>query len=146
LLSGRVLGILVVVLAAGCAGDEALSKEEYVSKLNAACEDFIEAEEEIGESRTLADLVEKGPRILDAFERTILARARSLKAPDEIAHQAERLAELAEQQRDVLSGLIDAARDNDLAKARELVSKNEAVNKEASSIARDLGANACAGE
>lgn len=146
MLSGRVLGSLVVVLAAGCAGGDALGKEEYVSALNAACEDFSAAEREIGEPRTLADLVEKGPRILEAFERTILAKARSLKAPDEIADQAERLAELAEQQRDVLGALIDAAREKDVAKARELVSKNEAVNKEASSIARDLGANACAGE
>jgi hypothetical protein len=146
LLSGRVLGILVVVLAAGCSGDPALSKEEYVSKLNASCEDFIEAENEIGEPRTLADLVEKGPRILDAFETTILAKARSLKAPDEIADQADRLASLAEQQRDVLGKLIDAARDNDAAKVRQLVSRNQVVNKEAGSIARDLGANACAGE
>jgi FixJ family two-component response regulator len=134
LLSGRVLGILVVVLAASCSGDPALSKEEYVTKLNASCEDFIEAENE------------KGPRILDAFETTILAKARSLKAPDEIADQAKRLAELAEQQRDVLGKLIDAARDNDVAKVRQLVSRNQVVNKEAGSIARDFGANACAGE
>lgn len=146
MLSGRVLGILAVVLAAGCAGAEPLSKEEYVSKLNAACEDFGEREKEIGEPRTLADLVEKGPRILDAFEKTILAKARSLKAPDEIADQADRLVELAERQRDVLGGLIDAARENDVAKVRQLVSRNEALNKEATSIARDLGAEACAGE
>lgn len=146
MLSGSVLGILVVVLAAGCAGGEALSREKYVSALNAACEDFSEREGEIGEPRTLADLVETGPRILDAFERTILAKARSLKPPDEIADEAERLAELAERQRDLLGGLIDAARDNDVAKVRQLASRNEAVNKEATSMARAVGAEACADE
>jgi len=135
-----------VVLAVGCAGGEALTKEEYVSKLNAACEEFSEREQEIGEPQTLADLVDKGPRVLDAFEKTILDAARNLEAPDEIAEQADRLADLAEEQRDVLAGLIDAARDNDVATLRKLVPKNAALNNEARSIARPLGANACAGE
>jgi hypothetical protein len=140
------LGILGVVLAAGCAGGEALAKDEYVSRLNAACEDFIEREQEIGEPQSLADLEAKGPRVLEAFEQTILDAARTLEAPEEIADQAARLAELAEEQRDVLAGLVEAAREGDVARVRELVSRNQAVNEEAGSIARDLGANACAGE
>jgi len=44
-----VLGILVAVLAAGCAGGEALSKEQYVSKLNAMCREFSAKEKEIGD-------------------------------------------------------------------------------------------------
>jgi hypothetical protein len=143
---GGVLGILVVGLAAGCAGGEALSKEQYVSKLNAMCEDFSEREKEIGDPQTIADLVEKGPRILEAFEKAIVDKVRDLKAPDEIAEQADRLVDVANQQRDVLGELIDAARDNDVAKVRELASKNEALNEEGSSIARGLGAEACAEE
>jgi hypothetical protein len=145
-LLGRVLGILVVILAAGCAGGEGLGKEQYVSKLNAMCEDFSEKEKEIGEPRTLADLVEKGPRILDAFETAIVDRVRALEAPGEIADQADRLVDLADQQREVIGELIAAATNNDLAKVRELDSTNQALNREASSIARDLGAEACAEE
>jgi gas vesicle protein len=142
-LLGGVLGFLVGVLAAGCAGGEALTKEQYVSKVNAMCEDFSEKEKEIGEPQTLADLVEKGPLILEEFEKAIVDKVRNLKAPDEIADQADRLVDLADQQRDVIAELIDAAKDSDFAKVRELVSKNEALNKEANSVARELGAEAC---
>jgi hypothetical protein len=142
---GGVLGIVVGATAAGCAGDEALTKEQYVSRLSAMCEDFSDKEKEIGDPRTLADLVENGPRILDAFEKTIVDEVTGLKAPDEIADQADRLVDLADQQRDVIGELIDAARDSDFAKVRELDSKNDALNREAGSIARDLGAEACAG-
>jgi gas vesicle protein len=143
-LLGGVLGILVAVLTAGCAGGEALSKEQYVSKLNAMCEDFSQKEKEIGDPQTLADLVEKGPRILDAFEKAIIDKVANLKAPDEIADQADRLTDLADQQRDVIGGLIDAAKNDNVAKVQELFSKNEALNKESRSIARKLGAEACA--
>jgi len=139
-----VLGILVAVLAAGCAGGEALSKEQYVSKLNAMCREFSAKEKEIGEPQTLADLVERGPRILDEFEKSIVDKVGTLKAPDEIADQADRLVDLAGQQRDVIGELIDSARDNDFAKVRGLASKNEALNTEATSIMRELGAEACA--
>lgn len=138
------LGILVAVLAAGCAGGEALSKEQYVSKLNAMCREFSAKEKEIGEPQTLADLVERGPRILDEFEKSIVDKVGTLKAPDEIADQADRLVDLAGQQRDVIGELIDSARDNDFAKVRGLASKNEALNTEATSIMRELGAEACA--
>jgi len=143
-LLGGVLGILVAVLAAGCAGGGALSKKQYVSKLNAMCRDFSRQEREIGEPQTPDDLVAKGPRILDAFEQAIADKVGNLKASDEIADQADRLADLADQQRDVLGGLVDAAEDDDFAKVRELVSKNEALNKESRSITRELGAEACA--
>ena len=139
-----VLGILVSVPSVGCLGGEALSKEQYVSRLNAMCADFSAKEKEIGEPQTPADLVEKGPRILAAFDKAIADKVRSLKAPDEIADQADRLVDLADQQRDVLDELIHAARDDDFARVRELVSENEALNKEANSIARELGAEACA--
>jgi hypothetical protein len=132
------------ILLAGCAGGEALSKEQYVSKLNSMCADFSEKERKIGEPQTLADLVTKGPRILDAFEKAIVDKVRKLKAPDEIADQADRLADLADQQRDVIGGLIDAAKRTDVAKVLELDAKNRALNEESRSITRELGAEACA--
>ena len=140
------LGVVVVLLAASCGdgGGDSLSKEQYVSELNAMCEDFREREREIGEPRTLDDLVEKGPRILDAFEKTILAKVRELKAPDEMEDQASRLVDIAAQQRDVLAGLVEAAKANDFARVRELASKNEALNEEAASLTHELGAHSCA--
>ena len=142
-LLGLALGALIACVPAGCAGGDEPSQEEYVSKLNAMCEDFSSREQEIGEPQTPADLVEKGPRILDAFEIAIANKIGALDAPDEIADRADRLTDIADQQRKVLGGLVDAAKNGDFAEVRRLASKNEALNKESSSIARELGADAC---
>lgn len=141
---GASLGILVALLTGGCAGGNGLSEEQYVSKLNAMCEDFSDREKEIGEPQSLADLVEKGPRVLAAYEEAIVDEVHKVKAPDEIAGQADRVVELADQQRNVLAQLIAAAQDNDLTKVRELDSRNRRLNGEANSIMGDLGAEACA--
>jgi hypothetical protein len=142
-LLGLALGTLIACLPAGCAGGDDPSKEEFVSKLNAMCEDFSSREQEIGEPQTLADLVEKGPRILDAFEIAIANKVGALDAPDEIADEADRLTDIADQQREALGGLVDAAKKGDFAEVRRLASQNEAINQESSSIARELGADAC---
>ncbi len=143
MLLGVVFGLLVAALAAGCADSDQLSKDEYVSRLNAMCEDFNAREKEIGEPHTVADLVENGPRILDAFEKALADKVGTLKAPNEIAGQADRLVDLAGQQREVLRGLIDAASEGDFAKVRRLASNNDALNQESGQIARDVGADAC---
>jgi hypothetical protein len=140
---GGALG-LVLALSGGCGNGEALSKDEYVARLNAMCEEFSAREERIGEPQNVSDLVEKGPRVLEAFEEAIVDEVDGLEAPDEIAEQANRLVEVAKDQRDVLRDLIEAAKDNDLAAVRTLSSRNEVLNDEASSIMRELGADACA--
>jgi len=137
-----VLGVLVA-LSTGCGGDEALSKEEYVSRLNAICRDFAEREKKIGDPRTVEDLVEKGPRVVDAFEKAMVDEVHELKAPEEIADQADRLADLADEQHDVLRRLVDAAKRSDFAEVEELSSENARLNEEAGSIAGELGATAC---
>ena len=67
----------------------------------------------------------------------------TLKAPDKDADQADRLVDLADQQREVLGSLVAAAKDNDFADVRQLVLRNDALNNESDSIARELGADAC---
>ena len=137
-----VLGVVVALLTA-CGEDEALSKGQYVSKLNSMCRDFSEREQAIGEPQSVDDLVEKGPRVLDAFEKAIVDKVHALKAPAEIADQADRLARLADEQREVLRGLVSAARRNDFEQVTELASKNATLNRESGSIAKELGATAC---
>lgn len=134
----------VALSAAGCGSDKPLSKARYVAELSAMCEDFAAREQAIGEPKTVADLVAKGPRIVDAFEQAILDGVRTLEAPKEIAGPAADLVDLAVQQRGVLADLVDAAKENDLAKVQQLASKNAALNKEANAIARELGAESCA--
>ena len=92
----------------------------------------------------MTELIEKGPRVLEAFEATILEAAHELDAPEEIAVEGERMAELADRQRDVLAGLVEAANEGDFTRVRRLASENGALNEEAGAIARALGATACA--
>jgi len=140
---GSVLGSAGLLLV-GCGGDDGLSKAQYISELNRMCEDFSEREKKIGDPQTVADLVEKGPRILEAFDEAIRDKVRTIEAPDEIAGEADRLVELADQQHNVLRDLVDAANENDLARVGDLAAMNAAVNAEAASVARELGAEACA--
>ena len=144
MLLGLALGGVIAGVPVGCGGGDELSREEYVSKLNAMCADFSAREQEIGEPQTRADLVEKGPRILDAFEIAIANQVGTLDAPDEIADEADRLVDIAHQQREVLGGLVDAATNGEYVEVRRLASKNAALNKESSLIAQKLGADACA--
>jgi hypothetical protein len=142
-LSG-VFSVLVPVMSGGCGDGQALSRDEYVARLNAMCEDFSAREQRIGEPQSLSDLVEKGPRILEAFEDAIVDEVDGLEAPDEIAAEANRLADLADEQRVVLGDLVEAARDDDFPAVRTLASRNLALNNESNTIARELGAKSCA--
>ena len=138
------LGALLMALPSACSEDETLSREQYASRLDAMCESFAAREQEIGEPRTLEDLVEKGPRVVDAFEETIVDKIHDLNAPSEIAAQADRLAELTDRQRDVLAELVEAAKQDDVAEVQELASKNAALNEQTNALARNLGASSCA--
>lgn len=140
-----VLGILVALSpTTACGGSKTLSKSQYVSRLNAMCEDFSRREKKIGDPQTIEDLVEKGPRVLDAFEQAIVDKVHGLKAPDEISDQASRMARLADEQASVLRRLVEAAKRGDFALVGELAAKNEALNRESSAVASELGATACA--
>jgi hypothetical protein len=138
------LVIAVASFAAGCGGDAALTRTEYVSQLNAMCEDFAAREKEIGEPHSLSDLAERGDRIADAFDQAIGDKVRTLEAPGEIAAQAGRLRAVAEQQGETLRGLAEAASRGDLSRVRTLAARNSALNSEASDQARQLGADSCA--
>ena len=140
-----VLGIFVALsVPTACGGSESLSKEQYVARLNAMCQDFSRREQKIGDPQTIEDLVAKGPRVLDAFEQAIVDKVHGLKAPDEISDQASRMARLADEQHDVLRRLVEAAKGNDLAVVGQLAAKNAALNQESGAVASQLGATSCA--
>lgn len=137
--------LAVAVMATGCGGDDALTKEKYTARLDAACREFAERERRIGDPRTAADLVRFGPAIVRAFEETILDGVESVDPPEEVAGEAAQLQQLAHDQRDVLAALVDAARDRDVARLGQLAAQNRSLNEQAGSIARRLGADSCAG-
>jgi hypothetical protein len=140
---------LLAVLAAGCGGGGGgggLSKDEYVSRLNAICEDFNAKQEEIGEPQNLSELGTKGEQLLAEFDNAIDDVKGLGDPPDEIADQANRFIAVGEEERDLIRDLIDAANDNDQARVQELGSQIEPLDNESDRLATELGANACAGD
>ena len=109
------------------------------------CKDFAARAQEIGEPRSSSGLGERGDRIADVFDESIGDKVKTLEAPDEIVAQAERMRAIAAQQGLTLRGLAEAARERDLSRLRQLAAKNSELNSEADAIARELGADACAG-
>jgi hypothetical protein len=141
------LAALLAALSAGCGGGggggSSLTKEEFASQLNAICEDFNRKQEEIGEPQSLSELGEKGDQILDEFDKAI-DRVRDLNPPDEVADQVNRFVEIGDQQRDLIGDVVQAAKDNDLAKAQQVGAQIEPLDAESDRIANQLGAPACA--
>jgi len=136
----------VALLAAGCGGGEAggLTKEEYVSQLDQICADFNAKQDEIGEPETLEDVVEQGPRVQDEFEAAV-ERIRDLgDPPAEIAEDADRFLEIADESQRLIGDLVEAAEDDDLQRAEEIAEEGGALNDESEEIARELGAESCA--
>jgi hypothetical protein len=125
--------------------DVNVNEDEYVAALNALCEEYSRKHDAIGEPQSFADLVDKLPRIIEAFE-PLVAGQRRIEAPHELADDAKRLTEIGERQLEVMRRLVAAARDNDLDALQPLVAENQALNGEATEISRRLGATACAGD
>lgn len=141
-------GCAVALLAAGCGGGETggLTKEEFVAQLDQICADFNAKQEEIGEPESLADVVEQGPQVRDEFEAAI-ERIRDLgEPPAEIAEDADRFLEIADESQRLIGDLVEAAEDEDLQRASEIAEEGQALNDESEQIAEELGAPSCAEE
>jgi hypothetical protein len=137
--------VALALAAAGCGGgSKTLSKEEYGAKLNKICADLNAKNKEIGEPSSLGEVAAKGDRLLAEFDKAI-AKAKKLKPPDEIKDAANRFISLGDQERGLISDLIDAAKKKDSAKIAELGAKIDPLDKESNDIAKNqLGAPACA--
>ena len=137
-------GVMLVAaaLTVSCGGGDGL--EEYVAELNAICEDYNAEHEQIGEPQSIADVIEKTPRIRIAFEQMV-SRVRGLDPPPELVEPHERLLALGDAQLETLEALVGAARAGDLVEFQELAAKNARLNAEAEGVLRDLDADSCVG-
>jgi molybdenum-dependent DNA-binding transcriptional regulator ModE len=136
---------LLVALAAGCGGggDKTLSSGDYRAQLNRVCSDLNVEQKRIGTPTGPVELAAKGPQLLDAFDNA-LAKVKKLRPPDELEAQARKFVSLAEQERDLISDAVDAAKANDLAKLQQAGMQALTLDKEGDTVAKRLGAPACA--
>jgi uncharacterized protein YPO0396 len=141
------VGCAVALLAAGCGGGgEAggLTKEEFVAQLDEICADFNAKQDEIGEPETIEEVAEQGPQVQAEFEAAV-ERIRDLgDPPAEIAEDADRFLEIADESQRLIGDLVEAAEENDLERASQIAEEGQALNDESEEIARELGAENCA--
>ena len=139
-------GVLAVALAAaGCGGggSKTLSKAEYGKQLDKICADYNAEVKKIGQPSSLADLGQKGPKLLDSFKAAV-SKAEKLKPPAELKADADKFVSEAKQLTGVLSQLIDAAKKNDTAKITSLGGQADALSKDSDTLGKRLGASSCA--
>jgi predicted nucleic acid-binding Zn-ribbon protein len=138
---------VLAIAASGCGGGGGgggLSQEEFVAELDQICADFNAKQDEIGEPETLEDVAEQGPQVQAEFEAAV-ERIRDLgDPPAEIAEDADRFREIAEDSQRLIGDLVDAAEANDLQRAEAIAEEGQALNDESEEIARELGAENCA--
>jgi hypothetical protein len=140
------LVLALAVVAAGCGGGggKTLSKEEYSSQLNKICTELNAKNKEIGEPSSLDDVVQKGPKLNDAFQNAI-DEVEGLNPPDELKDAHERFLSLGKQIHSKIDDLLDAAKKNDVAKVQQISSTIDPLDKASNQIAKtQLGAPACA--
>jgi hypothetical protein len=132
--------LALLVLLAGC-GQSA--QDRYASQLNGLCEDFRDAEDEIGEPKSLNDLAVRGPALIRAFDETIRAKLGDLDPPPELATKAQRMERLADRQHDTLTALVKAAQSRSMGDLATLAVRNQNLNRQAGALARSMGADSC---
>jgi hypothetical protein len=139
--------LVLAVAAAGCGGGgggKTLSKEEYSSQLSEICTELNAKNKEIGDPQSVADVVEKGPKLNDAFQNAI-DEVENLNPPDELQDAHKRFLVLGKQIHSKIDDLIDAAKKNDPAALQQIGSAIDPLDKESNDIATNqLGAPACA--
>jgi hypothetical protein len=134
---------LLVLLLAVLVGCGSSAKSRYVSKLNKMCENFAERQEEIGTPGSPSELRSRGDRIVAAYDEEIYRPLQRLKAPPEIASEAEQLRDLAQRQRNVLGALANAGKTGDLRRVQQLGRVNQQLNSQLAQLAERLKADSC---
>ena len=140
---GAVLALALAAAGCGGGGSKTLSKEEYGKQLNTICADYNAKVKKIGQPNSIAELADKGPKLLEEFDKTV-AKADKLKPPSEIKTDVDKFLSESKQLRDAIDQLINAAKKNDAAKITEFGGKADALSKDTDAFGKKLGAPACA--
>ena len=140
---GVVVALALAAVGCGGGGSKTLSKADYASQLNQICSDYNATVKKIGEPNSIAELADKGPKLLEEFDKAV-AKADKLKPPSEIKTDAGKFLSESKQLRDAINQLIAAAKKNDTAKITEFGGKADALSKDTDALGKKLGAPACA--
>jgi hypothetical protein len=128
--------------AAGCGGDDRLTREELVEEADATCREFDQRVEEVDEPESLDDIeryvqeirpiVEEGTDELDALE-----------PPEELEDEYTDWIEATRSGVDRIDELEDAAASGDEQRIQEVLQGGAEGGEEADRLAEELGFQEC---
>ena len=139
--TSRVIVFAVLVLLAGCGGDDRLSSEEFVSEAEALCEEFDQRVNEVDEPQD-ADDVERYVNEVRPVVEEGLNDLRGLQPPEEFEEQWDELMAANNAGLEALDDLAQAGA-NDEARVQEIIEDASRRDEESDRIAQELGLQKC---
>jgi hypothetical protein len=136
--------LTAAVLAAGCGGDKALSKADYVKQADQICQRAKDSQKKLGTPNTAADIATFADKAKPTIEDEI-KQLRALKAPDELKDDANAAYALLDQEVPKIDELAAAAKANDVPKLQAVVESASKISDQAGVKAKKLGLKVCGG-
>ena len=140
-----VSGLAALILAAGCGGDDGLSREEFVSEADAICQEFDQRLDDVEEPQSLDDV----ERYVDEARPVIedgLNELEELQPPEELEGRWNELVASNDESLDALDDLRQAAANGDQERLQEIAEDASQRDAESDRIAQDIGLQECTGE
>jgi hypothetical protein len=147
LLRIAVLGATATI-AAGCAngdGDGRLSRDEFIRRADAICVDYDARLARLGNPASIEELGRLARRALP-IAREAVGKLRALRPPQELQRDVDRWLARNEDNVANIQAIGEAARAGDETRVQEIASAASANEREADSLARQLGLRDCARE
>jgi hypothetical protein len=135
-----------VILAAGCGGEDGgdrLTREEFVSRAEAVCEEYDGRIEELGEPESEDQLGEYTDELVRIVEDGV-GELRQLRPPEDLEEEYDSWMATNEEAVDAARELDQAVEDQDAERLAEIGAEVEQKEEEADELARDLGLEGCA--
>ena len=131
------------LLAAGCGGDDRLSREELASRADAICTKYEGELDQLAEPQSLADVErlakEAKPVIEDGVDELD-----SLRPPEDLEDEWDRWISGQRESIEALDDLREAAAARDDDRIQQVVQEQQGKEQEADDLARELGLDECA--
>lgn len=137
------IGLAIAVAAAGCGGEKALTKAEYVKQADQICTDSRAKQRKLGTPTTVKDVVDLGTRTKPLLQDEI-KRLRALAAPDEVKGPANAAYDFLDEQVPKLDELVSAAKADDLERLQSVATSASKLQEKAAARGKEIGLKVCA--
>ncbi len=137
--------LVLAAAAAGCGGDDRLSRDEYIKQADAICAKYEKRLDALPEPKNVEDLqrlVAEGLPIA----REGINELKKLKPPEDLEAKVNQWHERNEANLDKIEELVQAAEQGDEQKIQTLAAEADENEQEADRLAREIGLDDCAQE